>query len=314
MKKVDIFLSGPMTYQIRTKTAAILIEFDDTSKENIFKSILTLCESNLINSVSEIRDSLAKTNQYNIHDIDVVINQLSQYELFDAIIDKASTTNNLFELVLAKKIGVVGDGKLSGKLYNLLIEHAFKNVLLLKFEQVINNENILNGFDFMLVDCSCFNPLALRIINKVAITNNSPWLYIGGFENEQIKLGPIFFGRESGCYECLEKRQLSNLENPQYDQEFIRYLIETKQSSHPDSIPLEDFQLNFLANWCTIEMLRFFEEKKLLPTWKGIISFDQYKYKVERSELLRNPYCTVCRPIQENTFSPWLDPKITEEV
>jgi len=312
MSKVNIFLSGPMTYQIRTKTAAILIEFSDTSKESIFKDILTICETNQIDSVSEIRESLTKSEKYNILDIETVIDQLSQYELFDAILDNASTTKNSFELIATKKIGVIGDSKLTDKLYNLLVNHAFTNIFQIKFEEIIFNEKILNGFDFMLVDCSCFNPLALRIINKVSITNKSPWLYIGGFENEQIKLGPIFFGKESGCYECLEKRKLSNLENPKYDQEFIRYLIETKQSSYPDSIPLEDFQLNFLANWCVIEMLRFFEDKKLLPTWKGIISFNLYKYEIERSELLRNPFCTTCRPTHENTFSPWLDPKITE--
>lgn len=311
MKKVDIFQSDVMTYQVRTKSAAMLIEFDDAIKESIFKDIVLFCDSENLTLVSEIKERLMLSGKYPEHEIDAVIEQLNQHELFDAIAEKESSTD-IHNTSENKKIVVIGDGKLSGKIYNLLMEHSFVHIQQLKFEQIIKDESIIKDSDFMLVDCTCFNPLALRIINKTSIANNTPWLHIGGFENEQIKLGPIFFGKESGCYECLERRKMSNLENPKYDQEFVRYLIGTKQSSHSDSIPLEDFHLNFLANWCVIEMFRFFEDKKLLPTWRGIISFDLYKYGVERSELLRNPFCPVCRPLQKNTFSPWLDPKIVE--
>jgi bacteriocin biosynthesis cyclodehydratase domain len=312
MKKVDIFTLGHMSYQVRTKSAVMVVEFDNKDKEGIFKDIILLSDEQQVVEANQIIKELINLNKYDVSDIDSVVSQLSEYNFFDLFVDDKNISSISKENVISKDILVVGDGKLSDKMKQLLVDYSFKNVFNLSYSELLEKIETISNMDFMLVDGSCFNPVALKLINKTALANNKPWLYIGGFENEWMKIGPLFYGAESGCYECLEKRKLSNSENPIYDEDYICYLSKLGISSKPDSIPLEDFQLNILANWAVIEMLRFFQEKKLIPTWKNVISLDTYKYKIYKSELLRNPYCPICRPAQKHTFSPWLDPQILD--
>lgn len=225
MKKVDIIPAGEMTYQVRTKSAAMLIEFEDVAKENIFKDIVMISGSVKRSSVPIIKDKLIKLDKYAVEDIDIVIDGLVKYNLFDAVIDNSTSSDTLLDLAISKKIIVIGDSGLSEKIHNLLAESSHRDVTRFTFDTIVNNEHIISEAAFLLVDCICFNPYALRIINRVAVENNIPWLHIGGFENEQIKIGPIFYGKESGCYECLERRKISNLETPEYDQDFIKHLI-----------------------------------------------------------------------------------------
>lgn len=305
--KVDIIPVDVNTYQIRTKSASVLIEFENSIENEIFKGVVDICKSSEIASVSELKDMLTRLNKFSVEEVNLFFNQFSEHNLFDAIIEDNGLSDNSLNAIVSKKIIVIGDSRLSDEIYCELVGQSFRDIHKYTFEKIIKNRSVLQNADFLLVDCMCFNPYGLRVVNEFSIKSNIPWLHIGGVENEKIKLGPIFHGKESGCYECLEKRRISNIDNPAYELGYIDFLMESKLSSRPDTIPYQDFYLNLIVNLSIIEMCRFFEDKNLLPTWRGIISFDLYKYTTTRSELLRNPYCPVCRPLQRTPFSPWLD-------
>ncbi len=162
-------------------------------------------------------------------------------------------------------------------------------------------------YDFFVVDSVEWNPYYTELINRKALENNKPWLFVGGFEEYLLKVGPIFYGKETGCYNCLIKRIKSNNDYVNYLNGYESYLKAHKKSSKHDDFIYLDVFYDIVANISLLEISKFFEFWSVPVVWKHFITINAINYEMDRHALLKVPFCYVCKPELEYNPSAWLE-------
>jgi bacteriocin biosynthesis cyclodehydratase domain-containing protein len=150
-------------------------------------------------------------------------------------------------------------------------------------------------------------PYYIEKINLYALKYNKPWLYIGGIEEISIKIGPLFYGKETGCYNCLISRIKSNHEYPEHLQSYETFLRENKIASKPDIVPNVNIIYSIIASLTMLEVMRFIEEWSLPVTWRTLIVLNIFDYDLSKHTLLKMPFCEACKPKLEYNPAPWLE-------
>lgn len=206
-----------------------------------------------------------------------------------------------------------GDSELANVINTVCEKEKFKFVKIFNYT---NNEfdktvyKVFKEFDFVIVDAHKWSPYHLEIINKIAVELNKPWLYVSGINEISIEVGPLFHGKETGCYNCLIARLKSNNGNPQHLTSYEDHLRDAKIASASIEMPHDNILYALIANFAVYEVIKFIEEWALPVTWQSIVKFNLYNYSSSVHTLLKKPLCNVCKPKLTYNPSPWLD-KIT---
>lgn len=159
----------------------------------------------------------------------------------------------------------------------------------------------------IILDATHWSPSDVEEINILALKHKKPWLYVGGIEEMSLKIGPLFYGDNTGCYNCLISRILSNHEYPEFLISYQNYLKKNNKSSKKDIIPEEELHLNILSNYALLEIKKFFLEWVLPTTWRTVVKIEIGNFNVSKHKLLKKPFCEVCNPQLEYNPSPWLE-------
>ncbi|MBW8049874.1 MAG: TOMM precursor leader peptide-binding protein [Cytophagales bacterium] len=319
IEKFDIFKDNENNcFQLRTKTNSYALEFDDKEKENIFLKIVSSIQKKSDQSLKQLKSKFGKnSNSSKVMD---VFHTLNEYGLLPIGISveinekgvasvKSSYTSdnkNLDQVILA----VVGDSDLSKNILESASILSLNKIVRKNYHELNDSESceqLINESDFLIVDGNNWSPYHLELINELCLKNNKPWLYVGGLEEILIKIGPLFYGKETGCYNCLISRIKSNHGHPTFLNSYEIYLKNNKIASKSDELPHSELFHGIVANIVLTEVVKFFEEWSLPVTWRTYISFNVINYEITRHALLKKPFCEICKPNLEYNPAPWLE-------
>ena len=316
-------------FQLRTKTNVYLIEFDDTEKSDIFGALVNMAKSNGA-TIDKMVRSLKK--QHPEEKVIEVLVTLGDYGLIpydpayrgengqngngqqtaEAVTQQAGNTGER-QFSEEKIIAIFGESALTRELQQCIGDAGFRGVKQYPVERMCRDsdfsalDDILDKTDFVVADGTEWNPVFLDQLNRRALEKNKPWMYAGGIEGRQIKFGPIFYGRETGCYYCLSQRIKSNHEHGSYLNSYEQHLTASRSSARPDGLPHATLFNRVIAALTTAEITKFFEHWHIPVTWRSYISMDISTYEVIKHHLLKVPYCDVCKPELLYNPAPWLE-------
>ena len=323
-EKYDVFFDkANNVYQIRTKNDTIVIEFSDTEKEAMFKDILDLYEKQNYYTFLQIKEKLIL--KYPYEKILDVIQELQDCCLltednFETDIDenvKRTNLNNIpsfsfnkqFGSIPQTRLGYVGDKELGEIIKTKAIEYGYE-----KWDAHYLNENIEESIirnvfennDFIIVDSSIWNPYIMELINEIAIELKRPWLLVEGLVDFiYFSIGPIFHGRETGCYECYKNRLRSNDEFRLYTQSYEAYLKKDKKSAKPDLV--QKLVKDFIACIIIMDISKFIGGWYIPETWRTCLMVNIQNFCITKHPFLKAPICYKCNPLLDYNPYPWLE-------
>ncbi len=299
MNKFDYFKDKSTNiYQIRVDNDIFTIEAENAEQDTILCNVLNFLQS----EESDLQLLIDKLTSKYSHQL--LLKTLDG--LFDYIpkLKADQLANNLKK----NKVAIFGNGKISEKLYERLVSSS-EEVSLYKFEDV-NTEKIktiLFQVDFTFVDASRWAPYYIKNINNEAIKLEKPWLLIDGKTSSNPTIGPLFYGKDTGCYECLIERYQNNLTEKSIFSSYLNYLDSNRVVSKVESdvIKNENIQ-NLLVDYALLEYENFMSGWNKPETYRTLLEINTNKYEIIKHKLLKVPYCTTCNPELEYSSSPWL--------
>ena len=316
LHELDIFKNSETgDYQIRNKSVVFSLGFDDSEQEQIFIEVVELVKEESNHSMEKLRDQLfEKFESIRQSKVLDVLDGLFQNDLLPVKLPANNSQNKStvikrsgFSVPIEKaKIAIIGDSELRNYIANKAQSNLFKEVKAFKFDEISVDE-IFDNYHMIVVDNTCWNPYYLELINNKALEVGKPWLHVGGIDDGSMKLGPLFFGKETGCYNCLISRIKSNQDEIELFNDYETYLRKNKQSSKADSFSHSTILLDMLSNMVAMELVKFFEGWSLPIVWKRVLKMDIVKYNISKHELLKKPYCEVCKPELLYNTAPWLE-------
>ncbi|MGB5988773.1 MAG: TOMM precursor leader peptide-binding protein [Marinifilaceae bacterium] len=314
IENFDIFRDEQQNgFQCRTKSDSYLIEFDDSEKEEIFLDIVAEIQSKPNIVLKKIIKKVK--NDTNEAKVISVLKTLDDYGLlsYDLARELSPDSDQHKGQVITTpqplnvSLVVFGQGPITDKIKNQALAENFSKVSSYSYNKDVDIEKIVSDADFLIVDANEWSPYHVESINKFALKHNKPWLYVGGIEETSIKVGPLFYGKETGCYNCLISRIKSNHEYPEFLNSYEDFLRRNKKGAKVDSLPSADTIYNIVANFTILEVMKFVQGWSLPDTWRCLICIDIMNLNLTKHTLLKVPYCDVCKPQLEYNPSPWLE-------
>jgi len=311
IEKFDVFKDeNNNCYQVRTKTQSYSIVFDNKEKEEIFTKVVNEITKKPNISLKKLKVKVEnKKNKEKVLD---VLKTLSDYGLITySLSSDTETKKDSYQYATKEKeinsISIFGEDGLAQELKLLAKKESFEKVNTYSFEEKLDIEAAVKSSEFIIVSANEWAPYYIEKINTYALKYNKPWIYVGGVEEISIKIGPLFYGKETGCYNCLISRIKSNHEYPEYLQSYEDFLRLKKTTSKPDIVPNISIIYSFIASLTMLEVMKFIEEWSLPVTWRTVISLNIFDYDLSKHTLLKMPFCKVCKPRLEYNPAPWLE-------
>ena len=314
--KFDVFKDETNNcFQLRTKSNAYALEFDDVEKEMIFLKIVDAIQDKPSINIKQIKGLFEKGIDPKVSEVLNILNEYgflpipTSMELVGKEISEQKNNKN-YNALEKISLGIIGEGELFETLSKRASSISFDKITRRNYSELKNSkdiEKLILSVDFIIVDANHWSPFHLELINKIALENEKPWLYVGGLEEISLKVGPLFFGKETGCYNCLISRLKSNHEYPEMLTAYEGYLHERKTASKPDLFPSLEIMYGLISDIVFLEIAKFYESWSLPLTWRTVLSFDIMTYQMGQHSLLKKPFCEVCKPELEYNPSPWLE-------
>ena len=323
-EKYDVFFDETNNvYQIRTKNDVIVIEFSDSEKESIFKEILNLYEKQDYYTFLQIKEKLI--SKYPYEKVFDVIQELQDCCLltednFEASPDECIKIthpdeispfnfNKQFDNIPEAKLGYIGDKELGEIIKTKAVEYGYEkwdaHYLSDKIEESIIRD-IFENNDFIIVDSSIWNPYIMELSNEIALELKRPWLLIEGMVDFiNFSIGPLFHGRETGCYECYKNRLRSNDEFILYTQSYEAYLKKNKKSAKPDIV--QKLVKDFIACITIMDISKFIAGWYIPETWRTCLMVNIQTFCITKHPFLKAPVCYKCNPLIDYNPYPWLE-------
>lgn len=316
----DIFFDPTNNcYQVRTKTNCFVLDFEDDGKKQVFERLISLQHEELPKIFQKLKKEF-ETSQV----IDVLADLrdcglLPQDQLANVpeLATENTNTNGQqaqdYKPLEEVQVLILSDGKLGKILQESLVSKGLKQVKLISadlFASLSQSQvdETISKMEFCFLDASAWNPMAIELLNKSALKHSKPWLHIGGLEEYLLKIGPLFLGNETGCYDCFIKRVKSNHGYIQHFNSYEQHLKQNGTSSKEDQFIHLDAYQEILANMAYLELTRFFEFWSIPTTWKKLLTINVLDFDIQAHDLLKVPYCETCNSNQFYNPSPWLEP------
>jgi bacteriocin biosynthesis cyclodehydratase domain-containing protein len=319
--KFDIFFDeNNQAYQIRTKNDVIVVEFSDTDKETIFNKVMKLYEKHPFLTFDYIKTHLLKEHSYEkildvvqeLQECGVLNERNLQHEDnkcspsgYASFVD----TNNSFANISEAILGYIGEKELGEKIKEKATVYGYSHFQMLDFHKNATEQSIktlFEGSSFVIVDISEWNPYYIDMINVIALEFSCPWLLIEGItDNIHYSIGPLFHGKETGCYECFKSRLRSNDEFVSYTQSYESYLKTDKKTSKPDSVPalIKDIAASIIV----MDISKFIGGWYIPESWRSCLVFNTLSFATTKHSFLKAPICSVCNPSIDYNPYPWLE-------
>lgn len=305
INQFDIFKNlDSNTYQLRTKDDIFIIEFDDKEQENIFIDIVSYAKNEKTNSISYLKTQLDL--KYCPTKVLEVLNILDSYSLFESNLNSDVVEGNY----KAKQLCIFGNGASTEIINKTALKNGFLSHVYSYQSILTENEfsNIIEHADFLVVNADEWSPFHIELINTLALKYNKPWIYIGGIDSETFKIGPLFYGKETGCYNCLINRFKNNYKHPDYLISYEKHLKDNKVSAKPNIISSSLYLLHdLIANLTILEIINFYENWSIPPIYRCLIEINYLTLDIKKHELFKKPYCESCKPHIQYNSAPWLE-------
>jgi bacteriocin biosynthesis cyclodehydratase domain-containing protein len=332
----DIFFDKENNcFQVRTKSNIYLIEFDDEEKQTLFGELVNWVKTDAQPVDKTVKHLKKKYPEEKVIEVMATLTefgflpheagyarqngngQANGKENSNQAGSDAKTAaaweNTARQIAEEKTVLLCGDGPLAEELNVVLHDSKFKQVKQLSIAGLCKTGDfstlpgLLEKFDFVVADGTAWNPLFLEELNRQALAMNKPWMHMGGVEGRYLKTGPIFYGRETGCYNCLSSRIKSVHEHGKYLASYESYLRNGRQNAQPDALPYAPLYYKIVASLTAMEITRFFEHWNVPVTWRSFVAIDVITYEFSRHQLLKSPFCDVCKPELAYNPAPWLE-------
>jgi len=316
-------------YQIRCKNEVITVEFNDTEKEQIFLEIINEApERQKDLDFAQLTNHLVK--KYKKEKVLDVLNNLKELDILEENNIKDNFANELRVQLnfFSRSSNEYGSAcKIQNKIENtkilMLGNEFFINILgdkasISGFKQIekikvaddseldTKIETYISECDFLIVDTDRWYPLLLEKINQIAIEYDKPWIIIMGIDGTVASVGPLFVGKETGCYNCLIMRLKSCMEFLPYFEEFEKHLKQTRKRARSGGSFVVIYDI--IASISIIEALKYITQITVPVLYKNFITFDFFSYEVNIHPFLKVPGCSICGKKIEFNPSPWLEP------
>lgn len=317
-------------FQIRSKSEIILAEFNSDDEREIFKEIAQFLEDgNNFESLSALE--MHFESRYSKDKILSVFNELKAFNLIDEEKVKEVYADNLkaqmkfwdtashakYALngthaqtkIKNTRLTILGNSMFSQLLYRKACESGFENLFndkLITPKDDSQIKELVVSSDFLIVDAEDWSPSFLEEFNRVAYENNRPWILSRGIEGTRGSVGPLFAGKDTGCYQCLISRLKSNMEFLPYFEEYEKYLKLKKKSAISSGGLTATYDV--LASLALLESIKFVTGWAVPVIYKAFIVIDVYDYDFKIHPFLKSPVCPVCFPKIDFKLSPWLEP------
>ncbi len=315
-------------FQVRCKSAVYTVEFDDQEKKQIFSDIIKLL-SNGNNGHIDIQKELS--GKYDHNKVIDVVNKVKDMNIIDEEDLRSSYGNNIREQInffsqssseyvkISVKetqnkiencrLSILGDTRLLEAFKFEAEMSGFKNIVTRHYctiESVDDIKNFMDNCDMMIVDSDKWNAPLLDEINKIALDLNKPWILTLGVDGINASMGPLFIGRETGCYNCLINRLKSNMEFLPYFNEYENYLRQNKKTSVSGGAPIVMYDI--IASIIILEIIKYVTGMGMPLIYKGYLTMDFFSYTVKVHPFLKVPGCPLCSKKDDYYPSPWLEP------
>lgn len=318
MKKIyDIFIDNENVYHVRTKCEVVLIQFSDKEKEEIFKEILNIYENNEFYPYSHLKKLLVE--KYQDDKVIDVIKELVQISLlnsrnfgidnFQEDLRDTVVSNPGNNALKDKRLGYIGEGEMGLKIKEAVAFQGYPAFEILEAEDSLKEEDIeklIANCDFFIVDLSLWSPYFVDFINKAALKLNKPWLLVEGLiDKSNFSIGPIFHGKETGCYDCYSCRLRSNDEFVSYTDAYEEYLRQGKRFAKPE--PVSVLLKQYLSAIIVLDVSKYVGGCFIPETWRSVLIFNTESYDMQRHDFLKAPVCYTCKPELDYNLSPWFE-------
>ena len=320
--KYDIFYDEDnKAYQVRTKSDVIAIEFIDQEKENIFLAIIGMYNEKDYYTFKQLNERLSKKYPY-AKILDVVQELTDCYILNDDNFEPGSDlhrteseyatymcdTGNIKDLAQIT-IGYIGEESLGLLLKEKAVSYEYKS-----FNILLNNDSVteksisdfVKKHDFIIFDSSEWNPYITDIMNTECLKQNRPWLYVDGpIDLVNYGIGPLFHGKDTGCYECYRNRVRSNDEFFSFTDSYEKYLTDNKKKSKSEVV--NNLTKDIVSSIIIMEVSKYMGGWYPPETWRATLIFNTQNYQLARHDFLKAPICYKCKPVLDYNPSPWLE-------
>lgn len=318
-KLFDIFFDEDNNaYQVRTKNDVIVIEFSDEEKKKIFENIIKLYDKKDFYTFSQLVKNLS-VNFFHDKILDVIKELLDcsvlNSENFENAAEEIPEQNSIpswineeYKDLSDVSLGFIGDKEFAERFKEKADFYEYKSCNYLDITNI--NENKIEKFilsnDFLIVDTSRWNPYYTDLINEIALINNKPWLLVEGpIDPINFSIGPIFHGKETGCYECYMKRLRSNDEFLTYSMAYERFLRTNKKTSKPDKI--KTIVKDLVATIIIIDISKYIGGWYIPELWRNSIVINTGNFEISKHFFLKAPICHKCKPELDYNQSPWFE-------
>ncbi len=208
-----------------------------------------------------------------------------------------------------KSIGIVLTSN-NKTAFNILksSELNVSNLSFFHYESTFTDKNIaqfVEGKDFVLVDSTSYIPSFLQLFNRIALKRKIPWILVSCFRAYRGFIGPLFWGEETGCYSCYDKRVKSVL--PQHKEllYYETYIDEKKTPTKIGNIEISFCKLVYTL--AVIEVKKFLLSYGFPHTYKRLLEIEFDEYTTTWHNFYKVPFCPYCNSKSKLTCAPWLD-------
>jgi bacteriocin biosynthesis cyclodehydratase domain-containing protein len=330
---LDIFRDGDgAVYQARNKEAVMTIAFDKPEDEAVFNGIVTQLQAGkgsitadalidrmskafpretVVRVVRDLRDNGILTDSVLRRALKGALGPQMQFWNRAEFGTQGLSPQQLQDEWTETRLAIVGDQYLAE-----LIAQKAKLTGLGKVTTVVRPERSLTpgqldhlmSSDVIVAAYDQHHAFQLNQINKEAIRLGKAWLLVRGMNGMTASVGPLFVGKETGCFHCLTSRLKSTMDHADLYDSYESYLLEHQAASRGEGAPIAAYDL--IANLAVLEVMKLRTKWAVPATYGNIINFDLYDVQTTTHPFLRTPVCPVCKPVATYSPAPWLEPLI----
>lgn len=309
----DIIQVDENNYELVSGSEIIQIEFDEGAQD---RDILQhVANSKNVSFATLTKDLLEKFPKKHVYEFVLKLRDANLLYISDEDYEKKDISNAISlvqyrqhrqETISANTLGLVGTKKYHQIFcsYETFSDVNFLDATDLPSVDIVRQ--FISDNDFLVVDATSYSPGLLEDINVEALALGTPWLLFQGYVGSRYAhIGPLFYGRENGCYRCFTNRLRSNVNSLESFDRHRLWLSQEKRVSTPCHLP--SFALDHLLASIVVEESERFLVNDDIPLSHGnLVEFDLKNYSTTSHRLLPIPMCDICYKPRENRMSPWL--------
>lgn len=162
-------------------------------------------------------------------------------------------------------------------------------------------EELVAASDFVVYASEQMNPEIEDLLNETALAEETPWMIVQRLGYDGL-VGPTFFPGETACYECFEKRKLSNVVSMENYQAFVEACRDNDVDPATETLP--EFN-RMLGGFAAMDLRHLFNHG-VGYTAGRVVATNSINLEMHADRVLKIPRCDVCGPAPTEKTSPFI--------